>query len=392
MSTWENSTTWIAVGTSVLALVLLAVSLFLGARLRRLRRETRDAGQSPESTAVSELTEALERAREDAARAQVESRQAREESERTRAELRWLRHLSEIGATMDLEGILQRALEAATRVANAAAAMIVLNRDDDEPLVATFGLSEEESSRELVGTPPEAGQARAITLTYRYTEDEADHDEFRLRGGLAVPVADQAGRRIGTLSVFWRRTELEVGDEELVRLEGLTGALAPALDNAFRFDEVRRLADLDPLTGLHSRRFLHEALSRECSRARRYERRLSLILLRVDATVTTALLKEAGERLGAAIRGADVVCHLENGRFAVLLPEAALADAERAYRRLQFAVGSKLAAEGPPGLPAGIVELRSDDDPVSLLQRAESALAREEPSVIAPDAAVEPGS
>jgi GGDEF domain-containing protein len=392
VSTWEDSTTWIAVGVSALALALLAVSILLGIRLRRLRRSTAETPGSAEATAVTELTEALERARDDAARAQLESRHAQEESERARAELRWLRHLGEIGATIDLEGILERALEAATRVANAAAGMIVLNREDEEPLIATFGLSPEESSRELVGMPPEGGQARAITLTYRYSEDEADQDEFRLRGGLAVPVADHDGRRVGTLAVFWRRVEHEVGDDELVRLEGLTAALSPALDNAFRFEEVRRLADLDPLTGLHSRRFLHESLARECSRARRYERRLSLILLRVATPVTTALLADAGERLGSAVRGADLVCHLEDGRFAVLLPEAALADAERAYRRLQFAVGSKLAADGRPGLPAGIVELRPEDDPISFLQRAENALSRDEAGGLAANAAVEPGS
>jgi GGDEF domain-containing protein len=390
VSTWDESTTWIAVGVSVLAAVLLLVTIVLASRLRSTRRG--DAKDEAGSEAVADLTSALERARGDTARAQVEVQQAREDAERARTELRWLRHLGEIGATIDLEAILQRALESATRLANAAAAMIVLARDDDEPLIATFGLSSAESSRELLGMPPEGGQARAVTLTYRYTEDEQDSDEFRLRGGLAIPVGEEQGDRVGTLAIFWRRLEREISDEELVRLEGLAAALAPALENAFRFEEVRRLADLDPVTGLHSRRFLHEALVRECARARRYERRLALIMLRLDAPITTGLITAAGERMSSAVRGADLVCHLENGRFAVLLPEAALADAEHAYRRLQFALGSNLAGKGRIGLPAGIVELRPEDDPVSFLERVEAALAREEGDDLAARSAVEPSA
>lgn len=389
MSTWQSST-WIAVGVSALAALLLVVVLLLALRLRSTRRRLDEPGDPVESFTVADLTNALKRAREEAARAQVESRRAREDSERASTELRWLRHLSEIGATIDLEGILERALESATRLANAAAAMVLLTNREEEPLVATFGLSSEESSRELLGALPEGGLARAVTLTYRYTDDEEEYDEFRLRGGLAIPARDQYGERVGTLAIFWRRVEREIRDDELVRLEALAAALARALENAFRFEEARRLADRDSVTGLRSGRFLHEALGRECSRARRYERRLSLVLLRASAPAPTALSASAGERLSAAIRDADLVCHLEDERFAVLLPEAALADAERAYRRLRFAVGSEVSGNGRIGLPAGIVELRPEDDSVSFLQRAEAALEREEQDDLVANTAVDP--
>lgn len=379
MFTWDDSTTWIAVGASALAVVALVAAVLLAARLRRTRRELGDAALDPRDEGViGDLAHALERAQEEAARAHEESRRALEESERTRTELRWLRHLGEIGGSVELEDVLKGALDSAARLGNAAAAMIVLVREDEEPLIATFGLSPEESSRELLGLPPEGGQARAVTLTYRYTEDEAEYDEFRLRGGLAVPLVGDDGERAGTLAIFWRRVEREITDDELARLEALAAALVSALDVALRFEEARRLADLDPVTGLGSRRLLHESLARECARARRYERRLSLVLLRLGTEPSSDVLAAAGERLSAAVRDADIACHLENGRFAVLLPEAALADAERLYRRLQFAVGAKLGANGRVRLPAGIVELRPDDDAVSFFERAETALAREE--------------
>lgn len=382
MLTGAESTTWIAVGAAVVAVLAVAAALVLALRLRRAQRRLGNTEPRPQAEpAVSDLTQALERAQGEAARAHEESTRARKESEQARGELRWLRDLSKIGSTLDVEGVFQRALEIAIRLGNGAAAMVVLERGDEEPLIATFGLSAEESSRELLGVPPEGGHARAVTLAYRYTENEAEHDEFRLRGAIAVPVIGEGGDRLGTLAVFWRRVEREVTEADLTRLEALSGALTPALENAFRFEDVRRLLDLDPVTGLFSGRHLHVALERECSRARRYERRLSLVLLRLDAPLATNLLARAGEQVGAAVRSADIACYLEDGLFAVLLPESALADAERLYRRLQFTVGAQLPNGGRVRLQAGIVELRPEDDPRSFFSRGEAALAREEDPV-----------
>ncbi|MGH3046314.1 MAG: hypothetical protein ACRDNC_04820, partial [Gaiellaceae bacterium] len=109
MPTWE-STTWIAVGASALAALALVAVVVLAARLRRTRRELRQADELPrDDLVVGDLARALERAHEETARSQEEGRLAREESERARTELRWLRHLGEIGGTIDLEGVLKRA-------------------------------------------------------------------------------------------------------------------------------------------------------------------------------------------------------------------------------------------------------------------------------------------
>jgi GGDEF domain-containing protein len=370
MPSFDESVTWVAVGACAAALLACVLVAVLLRRRWAARREWSEA-----EPALADLNRAVERAREEAAHASEESRHAREEAARTRAELRWLRHLSDIGATVELEGVLQRGLEAATQLANAAAAVIALTRAKGEPLVATFGLSAEESARELLGVPPDGGQARAVTLGYRYTEDEIEFDEFRLRGGLAIPMVEE-GERMGTLAVFWRRVERGVSDEELERLEALARALVAALRNAFRFEDLRCRLESDPVTGLGTERALPAALDRETARAHRYERRLSLLLLGVSPR-TTEFFARMGERLLPALRSSDVACHAGNGAFAVVLPESALADAERVFRRLESVLGSEFEDdEDPARLLAGIAELRPDDDAVSLLQRAESALAR----------------
>jgi GGDEF domain-containing protein len=345
LPSWEI-TTWIAVGASALAALLLAACIVLAARLRRGDDSATRSGH-------------------DAKRAWEEVRRERAASTLARSELHWLRLLAEVGAADDLESSLRRVLEAAAGLAEATAAMLVLPQPDGDPLAATFGLSAEESSRELLGMPPGGGDARAVSLSYRYSEEEAAHDEFRLTGGVALPVLDRDRSRLGTLAVFWRRVERELTEEELERLEGVTAALGPSLRNVFRFEELRRAVDRDVVTGLPGRRSLREALGVECARARRYTHPLSLLLLRASGEER---MRAAAGRLPSDVRTPDLVHHLGDGRFAVVLPESSLVDAERLSRRLRLALG-----EGQT--PAALVELRFEDDAVSLLDRAEAGLA-----------------
>ena len=130
----------------------------------------------------------------------------------------------------------------------------------------------------------------------------------------------------------------------------------------------------------------------ECARARRYTHPLSLLLLGVEAPEER--LGTAGERLEGAVRSTDLVYHLAGGRFAVLLPESSRRDADRLSRRLRFALGAKEAGVVDGQVPTAAVELRFEDDAVSVLARAEAALAQalvETGSGSSWSAAVEPG-
>jgi diguanylate cyclase (GGDEF)-like protein len=351
----DEGATWTGVGALALSAFLLALGLVLFARWRGAA-----AAELAQIRATNERTESL----------LVELRRALGDAQ---AESSRLSALGEVGPTLDLDAGLERALRAVSQLSEADAAMIVLHQEEGEPITAIYGLTDEESARDLLGVPPEAGRARAVKLGYLYDPEEAANDEFRLTGGLAVPLAAETGERVGTLAVFWRRGERAVGGKELAGFEELAAAFGPVLENARLYSEARRLADTDPLTGLHNRRYFSERLQHECARARRYERALGLLLFEADSGDLLA----AGERLRAAVRSTDVACHLGEGRFAVVMPEAAQADVERLHRRLQFALGGRVDNGGEGvRLQAGLVELRREDDAATLLRRAEAALER----------------
>ena len=351
-----DEATWTGVGALAAAALLLALGIFLFVRWRReAAREIAHIRAASERTEklLADLNRALGDAREEASR---------------------LAALGAAGATLDLDEALERALGAVSELAEADAALIVLRHEDSE-ITASHGLTRDESMRDLLGIPPEAGVARAVRLSYLYSAEEAANDAFRLAGGLAVPLASEHGQRVGTLAVFWRRTERSLNDQLLARFEEVAASFGPALEHARLYAEASRLADTDSLTDLHNRRYFDERLRRECARARRYHRALGLLLFEAEGGLND--YSGAGERIAGAVRGTDVAAHLGDGLFAVIMPEAAQADAEPLHRRLQFALGGRVHDDDEAvRLNAGLVELRPEDDARMFFGRAQDALER----------------
>jgi diguanylate cyclase (GGDEF)-like protein len=363
----DDSVTWIAVGLALAAVVVaLAVAIVVLVAMRRKPGEPGTQGAEPPT---HELTRALDDAR---------------------AETRRTRELAEIAASVDLDTVLERVLEAARRLRGVDAAMVVLpptEGSNEEPLVASIGMTAEEAVRQPVSGPPSGQPSRAARIAYRYTAQEADAGGDLFRGGLTVPLRDEDDETIGTLAAFWRRSDREVADAELAALEELALRAGPAIDNARRFREARQLADLDALTNLHNRRYFHETLAREATRAHRYDRRLSLVVFDIDDFKAIndrighlsgdAVLAAVAERVQSAVRGADIACRVGGDEFAVILPESTIEDAEQLYKRVQFAVASRpLGPFERIRLSAGIAELNPEDDAKTFFERADEALYR----------------
>jgi diguanylate cyclase (GGDEF)-like protein len=308
--------------------------------------------------------------------------------ERAEEEGRRSRIFGELAGSIDLDEVLSRTLEAAGALEGADAALIMLpDPQGGKPLVATLGLSVEEAERHAITGPPDGRLARSISMSYTYPElERGERGELVISSGLAVPLPGE-NTTLGYLTVFTRTRGHQYSDDDVRLLETLAVRAGPAIENANRFREARQLADLDALTGLHNRRFFHETLARECARAHRYERKLSLIVFdlddfkdvndRIGHLAGDAVLAEAAERVRDVVRTADVACRVGGDEFAVILPESSIGDADQLYRRIQNAISSRpLGQGGKLFLSAGVAELRAEDDPVSFFQRADDALYR----------------
>lgn len=96
-------------------------------------------------------------------------------------------------------------------------------------------------------------------------------------------------------------------------------------------EEIYRLMTFDGLTGIYNKRFFHEALEREVSRSKRYDRRLSILIFDIDMFKAVndtyghiagdAVLRQLATFVRGHLRREDMFARVGGEEFAVILPE-----------------------------------------------------------------------
>jgi diguanylate cyclase (GGDEF)-like protein len=176
-----------------------------------------------------------------------------------------------------------------------------------------------------------------------------------------------------------------------VQLRRTRGRLAEQIEIAarqeIRAEELLKLAMLDPLTGLHNRRYAQEWLAKEISRAQRYGSPLTVLMLDLDNfkqlndhyghPMGDSALKIFAERLSTAIRGSDLAVRIGGDEFVVLLPECKVGQVQVILDRLS-PLGIEVEGQSVSfAFSAGWTEYRVGEIPEQLLQRADNALYAE---------------
>ena len=117
-----------------------------------------------------------------------------------------------------------------------------------------------------------------------------------------------------------------------------------ALENARLYEDARKLADRDPLTGFYNHRFLHERLGEEVVRAQRGRRPLSVLMLDLDDFKLVndtfghlfgdRVLTWTAELIRSTLRASDIPARYGGDEFAIILPETDADEARRAAERI----------------------------------------------------------
>lgn len=310
-----------------------------------------------------------------------------------------MERLLDLALDLELDSLFQRVLDLAAEIMGADGACLVVEGPDGALITAIRGTGEIEPT--LSALPSLDGSHRAVTLRYHIeTDEQAPPQEEPIRVAVVVPIPDAGSP--ARLALFWREQRHEPTDEALHALESLTERAGPTIDVARRYEDARRRADLDPLTGLLNQRLLQDSLERETSRARRYEHPLAVLLLDIDDfkfvndrfghATGDVVLVEFAKRLQSVVRGADIICRAGGDEFVVILPEGGSNDARQLYGRVRdLYAGSRFGPVERLTVSGGITELEHDDDPGSLLERADRALYQakrtgKDNAVVAPSA------
>ena len=361
--------------TALVLIVALGLALLVAAGASIAAWRVRDRADKRVAEAVAQLAAGMQQTMRELADA-VDAAQAVHAAERGGGEL---------AASLDLDEVTERTLEAAGAIPGVEAAALEAGGPEGSRIGASIGMPPEEAARTAVQLP-DNDNLRAVEISYRYRLDDVEGSAPLVRSGVVLPVRAD-GLPVGTLSAFSRTSQRSLTDAEIDELERLAQRAGPALENARRFSEARALADLDALTGLHNRRFFHETLEREVARAHRYQRRLSVVVLDLDDFKTVndrvghltgdAILAEAATRLLSVVRSADVACRIGGDEFAVVLPESSGQDADLLAGRIAQAIGARpIGTAGLLQLSAGVAELRPGARPQEVFERADVARYR----------------
>lgn len=147
---------------------------------------------------------------------------------------------------------------------------------------------------------------------------------------------------------------------------------------------------IDGLTKLFNHQYMKARLQEEISRAKRYERPLSVLMLDLDffKRVNDGYGHQAGDQvlqrvsllIQKSLREGDIACRYGGEEIAVILPETALSEATDAAERLRCTIGSAEYHVEPASIPIkvtvsiGIAELTNENTPDRLLNKADQAL------------------
>lgn len=218
-------------------------------------------------------------------------------------------------------------------------------------------------------------------LRLRPQPGEEDH------GHAVVPLASE--ERVEGVLFMYFQADHRFTDEERSFLRSVGSTLGMAIRSARLRELTEHLATHDGLTGLVNHREFHRRLQEEVTRALRYARPLSLLMLDIDHFKQIndtyghlqgdQVLSELGRILRENSRSSDMAARYGGEEFTLLLPELGGEAARSAAERLRAAVeGHPFRLNGSPVRVTVSVGVASLGGPVGsapgLLEAADRAM------------------
>lgn len=172
--------------------------------------------------------------------------------------------------------------------------------------------------------------------------------ESHAHSHVCVPVVS-LGQPLGVIELGWGSNDQEWAPE-MTLVKTVAETIGLAFGNLRLREELSRQALLDPLTGLHNRRWLDHCLRERVNVHGRTGEGFAVLMIDVDhfKAINDTYGHEAGDRalfevaqaLQRAVRDHESAARFGGEEFTVVLPATARADAARVGERLRLSVAS----------------------------------------------------
>lgn len=246
-------------------------------------------------------------------------------------------------STLDLSRLLKLVATSACLILEAETCVIRLL----DPQTGKYGI------RESYGMKTEGEQKdlflldkKAVTrilkgepsLLVRDVSAEKDWEEFAdaVRTLICLPLRGEEGI-LGTITIFDKFPHKtffpsSFTAEDLSTFGKFVRYVEKAVANAISFERNERLCNLDDATSLPTLKYFQDRLLHEISRARRFQRKLVLMICEVQSRIPEEALPRVGrgdwvmkrvaKTLRETLREYDVVARISDAKFGMILPEA----------------------------------------------------------------------
>ncbi|MDY7231477.1 sensor domain-containing diguanylate cyclase [Hyalangium rubrum] len=177
-----------------------------------------------------------------------------------------------------------------------------------------------------------------------------EETQIRGLGALKIFPLTAGDRILGTLVAGSRKKAL---DQDVLRmLEVMAIQAAQAVLRAQLFEQMERMATTDGLTGLLNHRTFQSKADESLAQARRYQRKLSMILTDIDHFKSVndtyghptgdAVLRGVAKILRDKARDTDIVARYGGEEFAIIMPETDAKGAQVIAERIREAVKAEV--------------------------------------------------
>ena len=143
-----------------------------------------------------------------------------------------------------------------------------------------------------------------------------------------------------------------LSDDDRLVIYAVASEFVVAVENSQLYKLTKRLSVTDELTGMFNYRYLQRRLDEEITRAKRYSKHVSFLMIDADDfklfndryghLAGDRALAEFGGVLGAVVREVDVVARYGGEEFALLLPETDAAGAFIVAEKIREALAAHL--------------------------------------------------
>ncbi len=321
-----------------------------------------------------------------------------------------------ITTTLVMEEVLQLVLQSTLDLTQAERGYILLWENEQlvcrsalNHLGAALTLEDDPISRSICQRVLDSAEPLCVddALSDQEFQMQASVMALNLRTVMCVPLLAKQ-TVLGVLYVDSQAIVNHFTERELALLESIAHHAAIAIENAHLYtqltqranelehlvelyEEANMRASIDPLTGLHNRRFFQDQLSRDFAQSRRHHRHLSVIMLDIDHfksfndtfghMLGDEVIVSVARVLEQAVRLSDLTARWGGEEFIVALPDTDLEGAVTVAERIRENV-SEIQLTDPEGNPLrqitvslGVSSLRPEDDRIAeLIERADRAL------------------